>query len=757
LDISCDLTSQLPGYSSGVRARRPVLFLLFLLSLAASARAQEDSGPVTAASAPEAIAVPDLEALVRARPIPTDHAAILVPSLGLPALVTPGDTVAVHLAGTCAETSEVWGELVLVGAEPPVRVPLGRVDAGHSSPIFRVPLDLAADVYHLRVEVPGCTAVDGTAPVRVARTDHDLVAVVADEQLGDPRSLLPAFGLEGNLYPTWVPGDLAATRRVQVRNELAFRDPLVVLYPGDVVFGMHPTREYAETKALWRATPLAVLAVPGNHDAYAVHDVSFGESRAVALGRALGCGLYVHPASMFGTVVGVGGCMVAALSEALELQLRVDGLEAYRASLGSEAWSLGWRGTRFIGVNTFGGSAERRMAVPISLGRIEEGIGRTIPGTGDIDRDLGAPLTDNHGGTVDPEVVAWVRGEVDAAGARGEEVVLVAHHDPSGSHRGSAALFRNDPFGTDPMARGGFEVWNYGLLGEAQPTESASLHSGTHLLSATTSGPTTWILGHTHRDDRRQVHHADQPVDLIQTTTAGSLPMDLDGYRGYRLLQLGEAGLGVVDADTNRGWASVPLGHLWVEELPRPEGVADRVVVNGLPHAVSGRLRFVLPATVTGYAFTTFTGEVLSLSDLTWTEGVLVAYVDVEVPPGTGDPLARLPDEQTRVVVHWEPAIDNLPPAAQLVPNGKKPRPLTRPVRTRVRRPLTLAAVPPDDEALFRVVWELAGEERAGTEAHFEPLARGRYPLVVTLYDGNGVRTVVEGEVRVRRRFWPPW
>ncbi|MBW1879828.1 MAG: hypothetical protein JRJ84_15810, partial [Deltaproteobacteria bacterium] len=527
--------------------------------------------------------------------------------------------------------------------------------------------------------------------------------------------------------------------------------------PGDVIFGMDPTREYAATRALWRDTPLAVLAVPGNHDAYAIHDVTFGESGRFALGRALRCGLYVDPASMFKTVVGVGGCMVSTLSDTLELELRVDGLEAYRASLGSEAWSIGWQGTRLIGVNTFGGGAARRMAVPMSLGHIEEGIGRTIPGTSGIDRDLGAPLTDNHGGTIDPEAVAWVQAEVDAARTRGEHVVLVAHHDPTGRHGGAPALFRNDPFGTDPMARGGFEVWNYGVLGASRPAEDPSRHSGTRLLSATTSGPTTWILGHTHRDDHRQVHHADQAVDLIQTTTAGSAPMDLDGYRGYRLLHLGEEGPGVIDFDTNQGWGSVPLGHLWVEDVPRPDGLTDRAVVNGLPHAVGGRLRFTLPATATGYAFTTDGDGQLPLSDLTWADGTLVAYVDVEVPPGTGDPVARVPEELARVEVHWAPAIDNLPPAVQLARDGKKPRRPTRPIRTRVRRPLTLASVSRDDEALFRVVWELAGEDREGPEARFEPLERGRHPLVVTLYDGHGARTVVEGEVRVRGRFWPPW
>jgi len=744
-----------------VGAHRPVLVLFFLLPLAAPARGQE---------AAEALAVPDLEPLVRARPIPAEHAAILVPSLGLPALAHPGDTVTVRLAGDCVQADEVRGTLALVGEVPTVQLPLTEVgpvgseptaseEPGGvgSSPTFRIPLDLAADVYHLRVEAPGCAAVDGIAPVRVARPEFNLVAVVADEQLGDPRGRQPGLGLEGTLHPTWVPGDPAATRRVQVRNELTFRDPLVVLYPGDVIFGMDPVREYAATEALWSDTPLAVLTVPGNHDAYAVHDVTFGNSGPLALGRALRCGLYVDPASMFSTVVGVGGCIVQELSDALAVRLRVDGLEAYRASLGSDNWSLGWQGTRLIGVNTFGGSATRRIAVPMSLGRLEAGIGRTIPGTSGIDRDMGAPLTDNHGGTVDPETLAWVGAEVEAARARGEQVVLVAHHDPTGSNRGAPAIFRNDPFGTDPVARGGFEVWNYGILGEVTPTEDPSHNSGTRLLSATTSGPTTWILGHTHRDDRRLVHFADQPVDLIQTTTAGSAPMDADGYRGYRLLTLGSEGAAVVDADTNRGWASIPLGNLWVEDVPRPDGRVDRAVVNGLPDAVPGRLRFALPAAETGYAFTGDEGQRLALSDLTWSDDTLVAYVDVEAPAGRGEPLARVPDELSRVVVHWAPAVDNLPPAVGLARDGKKPRRTTRPVRTRVRHPLGLAAVPLDDEALFRVVWALDGEEREGVEAHFEPLPRGRHPLVVTLYDGYGARTVVEGEVRVRPRFWPPW
>lgn len=660
-------------------------------------------------------------------PLEQGEARLLWPSLGVPALAQPGEVLEIELAAECpADLTDAW--LVLVGAQLPLRVPV-EVTGPRS---VRVPLSLADDTYHLQVALEGCEVVRGTAPVRVVRDGGTgLVAVLTDEQLGDPLTSLPPRELEGSLHPQWVKGEVAASRRLQVRAELAFRHPDLVLYPGDVVFGMDFAAEYPATQELWSSTPLAIFAVPGNHDAYALHRMELaGSWKTHALG-ALTCGARLAGLGWQGVLLGTGDCLVDSLGESLSLELEEDGLVAWRRTMGSEAWAFSWRGVRFVGFNTYEGSVARRTAVPISPRRLQDLVGRPIPGLSSLDPELGAPLTDNFGGLVSEETSAWVIEEAAAARERGEGVVLVAHHDPTGAFKGEPAVKPVEPFGTDPVASGGFETWNY----DPAAGETATDHSGSRLLEALSEGALpTWILGHTHLD-------SEQAPTLYQTTTGGSDVMSTQGYRGYGLLQVDQGSVVLQRAGLVESWFSTPLGHLWIEDLPREDGPPDQTVVSGYPEPISGRLRFVLPPPQGGYRLLV-DGEPTPPVDLVDGGAALALYVDVEAPPGRGAPVARAEDQLARLPVRWE-AVPEHEPAVEI--GGR--------LRPRKGLPFCLEAT--SDTPVLRAVWTIDEARSSGASAEWTPEERGRVEVSVVSWDQLAGRAEASEEVRVRMRW--PW
>ena len=200
---------------------------------------------------------------------------------------------------------------------------------------LRAPAGTPADHYDLALDDGTCLRDRQPSALRVHRAGQDFTfAVLADEQLGDPTGLLPGGAQNGTLYPERGLADLGARRRLQLRQELELLDPLLVLYPGDLCFGMDYPAEYAAVRERLGSARLAVFAVPGNHDAYAVHRVVAQPGWHRQVHKAAFCVGSFTPASPIYGVAAVGGCVLQRLGDVLDLRLETDGLQAWQRSLG---------------------------------------------------------------------------------------------------------------------------------------------------------------------------------------------------------------------------------------------------------------------------------------------------------------------------------------------------------------------------------------------------------------------------------------
>ncbi len=715
------------------------------------------------------------ETAAQAAPVPSRVRQIVYPTLGMPALVRPAERFSVLLRADCAP------DLALLEASAAlVRVPdaavaltvLGVLPGPEGSwwIHLRTPADLAADSYHLSLQDGACVQDRQPSALRGYRLDGaHRVAVLADEQLGDPTGLLPGGEPNGALYPTRGLVDLAVRRRRQVRQELEFLDPLLVLYPGDLCFGMDYPTEYAAVVDRFAQARLAVFAVPGNHDAYAAHSVTTRPGWHRQVHRAAFCVGSFTPGSPLDGVGAVGGCVLSRLSEVLDYRLETDGLEAWQRSLGPASYAFSVAGVRFVGLNTYGGSQARRTAVPFSMGRLRDWVELDLLAEAGLDPLLGAPLVDNFGGYLEARDLAWVDAQVRDARQAGEALVLFGHHDPTGAYLGEQAVRANDSFGTDPVGLGGFEVWNFDGGWDSDPddaigVETAVAHSGARLLRSLGGGPATVVVGHAHYDSERHLGAARSPepqggLRVLQATTAGAGLAHEGAHRGYLLAELGAAGLGPLEGAPELGWSSLPLGNFWTEERARPDGPPDRVLVTGLPLPLRGRLRFELPAAAQGYRFWLSDGQqeqpVLA-SELMHAGGTTVAWVEIEAPATPR--VAQEQAELSRRAVRWELAEGNAAPQARIALAGRAPPRGAAPLRVRAGRELSLSAAGSSDEGpLHAASWTVGGMEIEGLEARLRIDRPGRYPVQLRVMDAQGAVGEAEAELRVRPRLWPAW
>ncbi len=694
------------------------------------------------------------------------------PTLGLPALVQPGErfSALVH-AGCSPDLGSLEARLSLVGTPQRLAVDLEVLAQVFDDPVsgllrlhLRAPHDLLADHYDLELADEGCLRDTQPSAVRVYRQEgSQRMAVLADEQRGDPTGHLDGGPQNGALYPGRGLLDLAARRRAQVLAELEFLDPLLVLYPGDLCFGMDYPAEYSASWQRFGQARLAVFTVPGNHDAYADHSVQALPGWHRQLHKAAWCGGRMSPTAPLDGLRAVGGCVLGRLGSVLDYQLDYDGLEGFRRTLGPESYAFRVGSLRFVGLNSYAGSPARRMAVPFSLGRLRDWVELDLLQSSGMDPLLGAPLVDNYGGFLDPDTERWLGVQASNASAAGESLVVFFHHDPGAVYLGEPGVLPNEPFGTDPVGLGDFEVWNYDAGWDSDPhdqvaQESVATHGGARLLDQLAEQGATVVCGHAHYDDSRRLRGAggDAGVRVVQVTTAGASLASDEAYRGYRLLELQDAGLRLGPYDPERGWASVPLGNFWVEPLPRADGPPDQRVHNGLPQELRGRLRFVLPAAEQGYRFRLASGERVQPADLLHTRDGLVALVALEVAgAAAAGPVAKEPAELSRAELRWELAEGNQPPLLRVGWVGRKLARQDRPLRTRAGRELRLSALSSEDpEGLFRVTWRLAGLEREGLSVVFPALAPGHYQLRLQGYDGLGAVSTASRELRVRRGLW---
>jgi hypothetical protein len=707
-------------------------------AFAGSLASLPDFGYARASSVPQLVEVrPEIRALVH-------------PTTGFPELVEPGGVFDAWVRTSCApDPATLEARLELVGA-PEVLVPLTVEDVeappGLGPEIRRItlgiPVDVGADVYALRLRDEGCLDDAQATAVRIHRPSSRFrFAVLADEQVGDPRGRIEGRPPNGVGFPAWS-ADPAARQRAQVRNELAFLDPLFVLYPGDAVFGLDYSEEYREAHRSFEGSRFATFLVPGNHDAYADQAMRIRGGWQSRLPGLMPCILGVRSLDPFITALQVGGCLLGHLSTELELRLSTDGSVAFKQVFGPDTYAFTAGGVRFVGVNTYAGSQERRKALPISTAILQRALGVPMPAS---IASMGAPLVDNYGGMVDESTLRFVAEQAAAAREAGEGLVVFGHHDPTGLHRGTPGLFVNQAFGTDPVSRGGFEVWN------READEPADRHTGIRLLEAM-RGPRelSFFSGHTHRDASMMAEASGQTVRVVQTTTGGSAPADAAAYRGYRLVTVDHGLLEQVDYLPARGWGSIPIGHVWVEPSPGLlPATPNQTVVQELPTPMSGRLRFVLPRTGEGWTLKARGQTELPLSDVLDHGDSLVLWVEVEAP-------AASPETPTRVGIAYAPADGNQPPRPSIHLQGESRRRQAKQRRMRVRqdRTITLDAASTEDEApLAKALWTVESVGLEGTEVSWRFPEKGHYTVTLKVYDAHGVSAETTRELKVRRRF----
>ncbi len=706
------------------------------------------------------------------RPVPARVRQLVHPTVGMPALVTPGATFTALVRARCEpslETLEARAELVRAPSfATPLQV-LGRAGEpgleGAWRLLLRAPLGMASDSYHLALDDGDCLRDRQPSALRVHPPGAELrIAVLADEQLGDPTGLLPGGEQEGELYPSRGLTELAARRRLQVREELELLDPLFVLYPGDLCFGMDYPAEYAAVVERLASARLAVFAVPGNHDAYATHSVTTRPGWAVQVPKAAFCVGRFSPTSPIESMDEVGACALARLADVLDFRLETDGLRAWHHSLGPDSYAFRAGGVRFVGLNTYGGSVARRTAVPFSLGRLRDWVELDLLAEAGVDPLLGAPLVDNFGGFLGAEELAWVEQQARQAREAGEGLLLFGHHDPGGLYLGELAVRPNDPFGEDPVARGGFETWNHDTRWDSDPedgigVETATAHSGARLLRALGPGPATVVVGHAHYDADRELPAAGGgALRLVQATSAGAGLAHDGAYRGYRLLRLDADGALEAEAAPELGWASLPLGNFWVEERERPDGPPDRVLVSGLPRSLDARLRVELPPHERGYRFVLEEqGRAVRPAELAHGPDGLVAWLELELPRARPAGLvAGEPRELARSTLRWERAEDNEPPQARIARAGRLAARPDRPLRGVAGRELRLSAAGSrDEDALLAVRWRVGGLELEGLEPSLRLERPGRYTVALEVVDACGALGREEAELRVRPGLWP--
>ncbi len=676
------------------------------------------------------------------------------PTTGAPALVTAGGelTLWVGLAlsppgrGITITLTTRLADRSLRVTLPVLR--LKQVSGKRVSRITcRVPTGAARAVYDLTLTIPGRGAEQQRRAVRVRHgADGPVrVAVLADHQLWDPSVTLASGRKSANSYPRR--GTSREHRAVarQGLHELRLLDPDLILHLGDLVFGLNYKKEYADALRLWRGTGLAAFMVPGNHDGYARYGVNLKASLPQLAAGVVRCRKH-FPRSLksWSKIWTFLGCIYGDLKPVLFSRLLADGLVDWRRTLGPTHYAFTLGKLRFIGLNTYDGTPERRHAFSIWV---------NIKGL-----HLGAPMVDNYGGYLSVAQLRWLRQELQDAASHKLTPVLFGHHDPRGNPKG-VPYHANQSFPTDPVGPNHFEAWNYDDAWDSNPgdgraKESATRHSGHALLRLLARHGGYYLSGHVHHDAQRTYARgsslapgivAKRPVTFIKVTTASAAPTS-GGYWGYRLLQVKPDGT----LDTTPYAAtlkSVPAGNLWAERHAAPTGGRILTIHTGLPRAVSIRLHVALPARPGGWRFSSpDRGVSVALQNVTplppakGSSAEALYRLQVTLPPA-GKAVARLPQEVTKAFVYARPATSNRPPRAVLTLNGN---PLRRDATLRLRRGSQIqldasASGDPDGGRLLPPRWEL-DDGRGGHATRLSMTLRrdARHTLQLTVLDEHG-------------------
>ena len=705
---------------------------------------------------------------------------LLAPTIIYPALVTSGGELSVLVRASrgpdgklrASQGTARWEVFVLRrGQKPARRCRVLRVTpAGKNLRLTAtVPVTLARDVYDLRVMGPG---VDETQPNAVRllgprQSDTFRFAMVADHQLWDPSYRLSGRGINTETFPR--NKDAAANIAITLQGfaELRLLDPDFVINAGDMVFGVDFPKEYHHARGVLRDARLPVFAVPGNHDGYAAYVVKLRGGALTMVSGMVTCKKRLKGEMTWRKAWSFITCLYGDIKELLYADLHRDGLVYWRRQLGPTTYAFDHGKVRFVGLNTYGGTPERRHAFSIYMDA--------------FDLRLGVPAVDNYGGYLTEEQLEFVRKEARRASRQGRTLVVFGHHDPRGNARGNR-YHANEPFPTDPVSMGGFEEWNYDSKKwdsdqtDRRNNETAHRHSGKKLMEILAWHGGYYLSGHVHHDERTVYEPGSKllgvPVrrrlEIIRATTAAA-GCTGRGYWGYRLLQVKGRRITTVDYDLPKGLPSVPVGNLWVEHSAGPPHEATltthlpkptRVVVTMTVPASEGGYRFRLrPAgdDAQGAALKEKAPRVLQVRQ---EGGKMIFWVEVQLAAARFPPRERT---LVRRILRALKARDNTAPRAVIEASAAGTNQIQSPeggFDAVVGQPLLLSAErsrDDQDDRILDYLWDLGdGKMARGTRVAHRFAGPGKRTIKLTLVDETGASSTALRVVNIQHPPPPP-
>jgi hypothetical protein len=619
----------------------------------------------------------------------------------------------------------------------------------------QVPQQLARDVYGLRVVAPG---IDDSQPNsvrvfgRVESPETFRFAVITDHQLWDPSFKLTGRKLSSGQFPKHPRAKLANEAITeQGFKELALLDPDFVLHTGDLIFGFDFASEYAQVRDILKRAHLPVFGVPGNHDGYAIYTLKLRGNLMRFVKGAITCRKHLSAsgAITWRRAWQFISCFYGDVKDRLFSNLQQDGLVYWHRQLGPSEYAFDHGRFRFIGINTYGGTPQRRHAFAIYVDL--------------LDLHLGAPAVDNYGGYLSDEQLYWLGKTLKAARASGLIPVVFAHHDPRGNP-GKQRYQANEPFPTSPLGGGPFEEWNYDSAAwdsnifDMRVHETPSKNSAIRFLALLAQYGGYFISGHIHQDGHHVYrvgsklgpHTVKRRLELIRTTSAAS-SVKKGAYWGYRVIEAQGEKLTSIDYAPQHGLGSVPAGNLWSRALSD----SKRLFVSALPKETTVTTRWVLPTKKGGYRFRLGAGEKTTaplaklvrpeVTEIAWGEKQTTYWVKLTLPACAWPPKNG---RQVRAVLSAIVARENKPPEvtlAQAVAGSDSLRPLEG-ARISPGAAVLLSAAQsrdPEGDRIIRYHWRIGKRHAWGQKIVHSFEAAGQYDVQLTVLDEAGAATRV--------------
>ncbi|MEZ0228152.1 MAG: metallophosphoesterase [Planctomycetota bacterium] len=384
------------------------------------------------------------------------------PVMGFPSLVEPAGTIPMRvLLPNGGKTGDFKATLVTAATATPASfalVPTGQQSYDPATGVYTVevsvPKDVPPAVYDLELQ-----SADFPAPTK----DRQPNAV----RVLDPARTAPQFAIIADTQTQDVTTQVPPQRLVEMLTEIRLRSPDFVIFVGDWNFGSDYTTEYEENWNIFATSGLAIFCVPGNHDGYAT----------------------VIPLSPGPNPPG---------------RVERDGLESWKKYVGPTLFSFDYLGQHFVGINSMGGTPERRNSVGI--------------------------LVTNYGGFVDQDHLDWIERDVAAATARGKKTVLFMHHNPASPAQGDQVAY---PF---PIPTFSGQDWN-DAPSKTRLEDIIARYDVSHVL-----------YGHIHHDHYDDVTIGNKVIPHVATTTMDCGALKNHGYRwmqtiGGRISEINYMGL----------------------------------------------------------------------------------------------------------------------------------------------------------------------------------------------------------------------